>query len=211
MPPTTPKKKTQAANKKAATKAAAPVAEPNGIVDPNQDPYAPTAWGSSEVGGLTDLTVPSGQLCLVRRPGIEGLLKEGVLRDLDSFTALVNKEHVERVKGKKGKPSDRAPKKGKTSEDIGELLKDPNKLANVMHTVDRVICHVVVKPAIQMTPNDPTSRKVGVVYADMVELVDKMFIFNFVVGGSRDIERFLEESNGALGDLDAGQAVERQA
>lgn len=170
----------------------------------NKDPYAPTAWGNSEVGGLTDLTVPSGQLCLVRRPGIEGLLKEGVLRDIDSFTALVNTKHVERVKGKKGKPSDRAKKsKDTTADEIAELLKDPDKMVNVMHTVDRVVCHVVVKPSIQMTPNDPTSRKAGVVYADMVELTDKMFIFNFVVGGSRDIERFLDESQGAVGDLDA--------
>ena len=196
--------KKAAAKKTAAKKVAAPAA-PDG---PNEDgKYAASSWGSdSAIGGVTDLTVPSGQLCLVKRPGVEGLLREGVLRDIDSFTALVNAEHVQRVKGK-GK---KAGAKGARAQEqeISQLLSDPDKVVGVMRTIEKVICHVVVKPAVQPTPNDPTRRKPGVVYADMIDLPDKMFIFNFVVGGSRDIERFLDESDRALGDVDSGEAVE---
>lgn len=193
MPPTTTAKK----------KAAAP-----------QDKYAATAWGSTEVGGVMDLEVPSGQLCLVRRPGVEGLLREGLLRDLDSFTALVQSEHIERVnKGKSSKqPQDRQQKKGAAQKEaLDKIVSDPEKLANLMHTVDRVICHVVIKPEIKMTPNDVTNRKQGVIYADMVDLTDKMFIFNFVVGGSRDIARFLEEAGGDLGPVESVEDVAVEA
>ncbi len=48
------------------------------------DPYAATAWGQSANDPTpTDLTVPSGQRCLVRRPGLEQLLREGVLFETD--------------------------------------------------------------------------------------------------------------------------------
>jgi hypothetical protein len=155
-----------------------------------------------------DLECPSGQLCLVRRPGVEGLLAAGVLRDIDSLTAIVGEAHLDRVhperKAKGKQPSDHKAKEkpAKTQDEaISELLEDPDKLANVMHTIDRVICHVVVKPEVEMTPNDPTRRKDKVIYADMVELEDKMFIFNFAVGGSGDLESFREEFDSAVGSL----------
>ena len=166
-----------------------------------EDKYAAGAWGSSQFGGVQDLEVPSGQMCLVKRPGVEGLLREGVLRDIDSFTALVNTEHIEKKGKKAGKPAD-------STQAVAKLMQDPEKVANMMHTIDRVITHVVIKPRVEMTPNDPTRRKKDIVYADQIDINDKMFIFNFVVGGSRDIERFLEERDSALGNLDVGEAVE---
>lgn len=160
---------------------------------PADDKYAATQWGSS-VEGQIELTVPSGQLCLVRRPGVEGLLKAGVLHNIDSLTALVNEKHVTRVKGKKGKD------KG-AEIDIMSLMKDQKGLENVLHTVDRVVCHTVIKPHVEMTPNDVTRRKDGVVYTDMIDLMDKMFIFQFVVGGTRDLESFRGEFGTAVGDM----------
>ena len=82
----------------------------------------------------------------------------------------------------------------------------------MIHVLDRIVCACVVKPRIEMTPNDPTRRKHGVVYCDMVDLDDKLFLFNYVVGGTRDLERFRQESADALGGLrelqeDEGDAV----
>jgi hypothetical protein len=48
----------------------------------------------------------------------------------------------------------------------------------------------------------------GVVYADMVDLVDKLHIFNFVVGGTRDIERFRGGLDELVGSLEAGEDVQ---
>lgn len=155
---------------------------------PPEDRYAPTTWGSDS-SGLHELTVPSGQTCLVKRPGVQGLMAAGVLHNLDRLTALVDEQHVRRVKGQ---PS---------QVDVQSLMNDPEQIAHVLHTVDRIVSHVVVQPPVEMAPNDITSRKAGQIYTDMVEIEDKMFIFQFVVGGTRDLETFrlqLAESVGSV-------------
>jgi hypothetical protein len=156
--------------------------------------YTPTSWGSSGIGMIEDLTVPSGQLCAVRRPGIEGLMKAGVLNNVDALTSLVEKEHVARHEGK--------PPMDDTVAAVNQLMNDPAKFAEMTHLVDRVVCHVVVNPPLHMTPNDITTRDPNKIYCDQVELEDKMFIFNFAVGGTRDLEQFRSERDGALERLD---------
>jgi len=169
------------------------------IPQPEQDPnskYAPNAWLAGGVGGLEDLQVSSGQLCLVRRPGMQGLIKAGVLRNVDSLSQIVNEKHLKRVDGKA------------TDEiDMSSLLADDKGMEEVIYVMDKVICHVVVKPEIHMTPNDVTSRVQGVVYADMVDLVDKMAIFNYAVGGTRDMESFRRGLDDVVGSLEAGEGV----
>ena len=161
--------------------------------------YAARAWGSLRT--YEDLTFPSGQLALVRRPGLEGLLKEGVLNNLDTLSPFIE-EHAAKANGK-------VVKKGPS---VTELMKNPEAVEQMIHVLDRIVCACVVKPRIEMTPNDPTRRKHGVVYCDMVDLDDKLFLFNYVVGGTRDLERFRQESADALGGLrelqeDEGDAV----
>lgn len=155
------------------------------------DKYAPNAWLASGVGQMEDLTVPSGQTCLVRRPGLEGLIKAGVLRNVDNLSAIVNERHVK--KSKKGAQS---------SVNVDSILQDPQALESIMHTVDKAVCYCVVKPEIVMAPNDITLREQGVVYTDMIDIEDKMFIFNFVVGGTRDLETFRGGLNDAVGGVD---------
>lgn len=162
--------------------------------------YAAQAWLSGGVGGLEDVVVPSGQLCLVRRPGLEGLMKAGVLNRMDSLSSVVNEKHLKRVKG------------GKAAEEVDalSLLGDPKAVADVMDVVDKVVCHVVVKPEVHRNPNDVTRRQPGVVYADMIDVMDKMFIFNFVVGGTRDIESFRDEFDESVGGLEGVASVQAE-
>lgn len=178
-------------------KATQPQAVPQ-PVDPD-DKYAPNAWLANGVGTLEDLTVPSGQICLVRRPGLEGLMKAGVLRNVDNLSALVNERHIK--KNKKG---------SSPSVNVDSVMRDPQALENIMHTVDKAVCFCVVKPEIVMAPNDVTSRVPGVVYTDMVDIEDKMFIFNYVVGGTRDLETFrggLDESVGGVAAVEGVPAA----
>ncbi|MGB2791268.1 MAG: hypothetical protein WBC29_01825 [Candidatus Moraniibacteriota bacterium] len=153
-----------------------------------EDKYQPNVWGSDGSGGFIDLQVPSGQRCLVRRPGVEGLMRAGVLHDLDSLSAIVDQKHIKRVEGR--------PQVNPES-----LLKDQRSLDNVLHVADRVVAYVVVRPEVHIAPNDDTLRVAGHVYTDMIDLEDKMFILNFAVGGSSDIAGFRRESNKALGSL----------
>lgn len=158
--------------------------------------YAPTTWGSGGAGGLEDLTVPSGQLCQIRRPGVEGLIKAGVLQNVDSLTAIIHEKHIKRVNGK---------------EQLDVKSLDEAAFDAIMHTVDKVVCFAVVQPQIQRTPDDVTNRKPGAIYADMVHMVDKMFIFNYVVGGTRDLESFRREFDELLGSVATGASVPIEA
>jgi hypothetical protein len=181
---------TSRTTKKASTATTIPTPQPP------EAKYAPDAWLHGGSGAQEDLVVPSGQTCLVKRPGLEGLIRAGVLREVDSLSAIVSSKHIK--KSKKGQPD---------KVDAQSILKDPAALDEIMHTVDKVVCHCVVLPQVHMTPDDATRREPGVVYADMVGLEDKMFIFNFVVGGTRDLESFRGGLDVAVGGLEAGEGV----
>jgi hypothetical protein len=173
--------------------------------------YAPSTWGAGEV--LLDLEVPSGQLCQVRRPGVTGLIKAGILDSLDSLTGLVQSEHIERVaKGEGAKI---------TPEDISNLASNKDKLAQALTLADKVAEYVVVQPSLLRpvvrdekgnprlddsgaeTELADADRKPGQIYTDAVDLVDKMYIFQFVVGGVSDLETFRKEFDQSLAGLAA--------
>lgn len=151
-----------------------------------EDKYLATTWG----GEGEDLTMPSGQLALVRRPGAQNLVAAGIIHSMDSLTAIAE-GLIEKAEG------------GKQKVDAAAVMKNPEKIVEMLHVIDKVVCHVVIKPTVTMTPNDRTARKEGVIYADMIDLEDKMFIFNYAVGGTRDVERFRLESSELVGDVGA--------
>jgi len=161
------------------------------------DKYAVTAWGGEYA---EDLEMPSGQLALVRRPGLERLVEAGVIHQVDSLTAFVGEKHIKRVQGKI------------TGVDAVAISEDPVAVDNMVHLVDRVVVHCVIKPRVEMTPNDITRRQAGVVYCDMIALEDRFFIFNYAVGGTRDIEQFRKSSAELVDSVgpqpsDGGEAV----
>lgn len=169
--------------------------------DSVNDKYAPRSWGAAQGEFYTDLEVPSGQLCLARRPGLEGLLKVGIVNNFDTLTKMIGQQ-AGKVKGKPAKSDDQLMK---------DLLADPSKIDELMHVINKIVCYVVVKPSVTYPPNDPTSRKNDVVYADMIDLEDRMFIMNWALGGVRDLERFREQHEAALGSLGDQPEAEDQA
>lgn len=178
------------------------------------DPYALVGWGESSGINTSgeDLRCPSGQLALVKRPGVQGLIEAGILHDVDSLTGLVDQKHLKRVKG--GAQD--------MSIDAKKLMNDPKSLAKVMGVVDKVLVHVVIKPRLtlawtegaegEQVPLDHLERGKAVeagakVFTDQVEIDDKMFIFNYAVGGTRNLERFRQQSDDAVGGVDSGEQV----
>lgn len=185
--------------------------------------YKPTAWKQTN---LVDLDVPSGQLCQVRVPGVVGLVKAGVLDSLDSLTGLIQTEHIDRVKN--GKPTDTKI----TAEDMQALAADKDRLLVALDLMDKVVEYAVVQPPV-LRPvqrdeagspilmwkgkiDDKTGEQImeelaladadrdeAVVYTDMVDATDKVFIFQFVVGGVRDLETFRKEFQETMGSLES--------
>lgn len=200
MPPTAVP---QDRKRKAARKVIPPVPEPTAVTtEPQAEPtptqmrdrYAPTVWGGSG-NGLEDLELPSGQVCLVRRPGVQRLMEAGVLRDIDSLSAIVSEEHVQRVNGE-------------SKIDLTSLANDASAIDSLLSVVDRVLLHCVIKPQVLAPPETYADRDPQAIYTDMVDIEDKMFIFQFAVGGTRSVEQFRAESLAAMGSVEPVQAVE---
>jgi hypothetical protein len=189
--------------------------------------YAPKQWGQ-EV--LMDLECPSGQRCQVRRPGITGLVKAGVLDSIDSLSAIVKTEHIDRVEqGKDPHVS---------QQEIAELARNKDGLLKAVDLAAKVTVHVVTQPKLTAVPLvlnpvtgepeldddlrpiempiedrpktrfDPeTNEPVQIIYVDQVDLMDQMFILQFVVGGVTDLESFRSGIAEAVGGLEGGTEV----
>lgn len=182
-------------------------------------------YGSSWKTPLTDLTLPSGEVCQVKRPGVQGLIKANVLHSLDSLTAIVQTETIPKSEGK-------------PATDVEAIAKDPKKFNEMMEAVDKIVVHVVTQPRVRfdkVTESDVSNSKIidagiefgaadierdlsdeekaiiadatGVVFVDWIDSVDKMFIMNFAVGGSADLAEFRASSEAFVGSVSTVQAT----
>lgn len=168
--------------------------------------YAPTVWGAKSA--FLDLTVPSGQVCQVRQPGVENLLAAGVLENADTLMSIVNHK-VDKAKGK-------APKK--PALDTAKVMDDPKKIVSVFALIDKVVEYMVVQPRVKRPvvrmdedpanpgtfaerPMLPEERDPDTIYTDSIEIGDRMFIFQYAIGGGDDIESFREKFAEGLGSL----------
>lgn len=154
-----------------------------------------------------DLDLPSGNTCLVIRPGVQGLIKHGILDSLDSLTGLVQAELID------------AKDPMKVRKAVSAFAARPDDILAAMDMMDKVIEYVVREPSVlRPIQRDPASGKPILVdgkevslpdserdseqlYTDEVDTDDKLFIFQFVVGGTRDIESFRAQSAAMLGGV----------
>ena len=178
-----------------------------------------------------EVSLPSGNVCLVRRPGMEKLFSSGVLPDELTKIAL---QQIENAGGRS--PQDHK-KKGASEEIDPEIMKkfmeSENAIQDIFMAFDRVTEMCVVEPRVKwhmkksLDPHGthivdekgvpmyeeihPSDRSEDVLYTDEIDIEDKTFLFNFVVGGTRDLERFHQEYGDAMADLSVGQNVELSA
>lgn len=180
---------------------------------PITGPTSASEWVSKTTGDDEDVRLPSGNVARVRRVGPEAFLTKGIMPD--SVSPIVEKA----IRSKKGlRPQEQA-----------DMAKDPKQLGALMEMLDRTMVYAVIQPEVQMPPAcqacgeldtvsteehhdqslpdyhafNPAQRQPGVLYADRVDLEDKMFILNFVVGGTRDLERFRGELGESVGGVPA--------
>jgi hypothetical protein len=112
-----------------------------------------------------ELDLPSGETCLVRRTGIDGLISAGVLDSLDSLTGMVKELHLDRVAGHK-------PKTGEPDEQetLLALIKDKERWNSLMDLVNAVCAYAVVEPAVSLPPEPGKPRDPEMLYTDQVDL-----------------------------------------
>lgn len=158
-----------------------------------------------------DLELPSGNVALVKRPGPAAIMSQGILPD--ELTPIVQ----EAVRKGKGLPPEKT----------AELISDPKSVAKMLEGIDKMMAIVVLEPKVafhkreilganeaptgewEIIPEDERDDDTYI-YTDEVDIEDKMFIFNFAVGGTRDLTRFRSELASGVGDVPSGEAGEDQ-
>ena len=103
---------------------------------------SPKAW-RKRTGGI-DLDLPSGNTCKVKRPGMEKLLKAGILPDSMTPIAL---EHIRRAESG-GRPDPDAADTELERQIMEEVLQDPSQIGEIFLSFDRVTAMCVVEPKV---------------------------------------------------------------
>lgn len=173
-----------------------------------------------------EVELPSGNVALVKRPGMEKLFSAGVLPDELTKIAL---ESIDKANSG-GKPQDH---KSKGPDDIDpemmkKFMEGENAVQDIFDSFDRITEMCVIEPPVKWhmrkvlidglhATDDKgkpryeeiplSDRDEDTLYTDDIDMEDKTFIFNFVVGGTRDIERFREEYGDAVATVQPREDV----
>lgn len=174
-------------------------------------------WGGRKASSTFDLDLPSGNTVLVKRVDMPTLLASGAFPD--TLMAIVS-EKIGSATGQEDAP------KAVDKDAMKDIMGSPEKLGELFAAVDRIIPLVVEQPKVlnhrrEVATADVAAdskvkvtgatwetipdaeREEDVVYTDMVDLEDKMHIFQFAVGGTRDVEEFREELASTVADVSA--------
>lgn len=166
----------------------------------------------------TDLRVPSGNICKAKKPsGLGHFLKAGSVPN--SLMPIIQKHMNDKIEVD-------LEKLGK------EVLDDPAKIADMLVMMDTVVLATVEQPVVlpvpKFTERDaqagviPPGMDIGDVvpeslrdpdclYVDEVDMEDKTFIFQWAMGGTRDLERFREQQTQGLEALPTVEGMGAEA
>jgi hypothetical protein len=160
-----------------------------------QDHLTPNTATNWKRTGEEDVLLPSGNVAKVRRPGPVALLASGVMPD--SLMPIIN----EAIRSGKGL----APEKTK------EMIQDQDSIFEMLDGIDRAVIKIVVEPKVAYHRQEIGGEWSDIpqadrdtdefIYTDEIDLDDKMFLFQFAVGGTRDLETFRRQSDASLGSL----------
>lgn len=173
-------------------------------------------WKSKNRTGEHELELPSGNTCKVRAIKPEAFLENGLIPD--PLTSLINQA----INSKRGLP----PAK------LNEIASDPKKLAAAMEMFDRALVYCVIEPQVEMPPvctvegcgelytggggvhvdrkntkyhkYQEDERDPDVLYADVVDMEDKQFVFAWSVGSVSDVKKFRRELADSMAALQPG-------
>jgi len=151
-------------------------------------------WKRSGGNEPIKLELPSGNVCLARNPGMEMFLTQGLIPN--ALLPLVQ-QAVQQGEGLK-------------PEQTAELGSSPEMLSQVIEFANAALVHCVVEPVVSPVPEFGMMRDPDLLYADDVALEDKVFIMQWVVGGTSDLERFRQEQAAAMAPVPTVEAVEHK-
>lgn len=138
-----------------------------------------------------ELTVPSGNVCLVRRPpGIQSYLVNGSIPNalMPMITAALDGDNDGEI-------------------NLKDIASDPAKLQAVFSLADRLVLDTVIEPHVMPLPDPGTDRDDDCLYIDEIDLDDKMFIMSYAMAGVKDLESFRSGQAQRMASLEVGDGV----
>lgn len=145
------------------------------------------------------LTLPSGQVCRVKKVDIMDLLATGLLRHFDVLSSLMDEGPIkagkDKLQGHKGK----AKAKDDDNKLIKKIMADPSVIGAMVGMADLIAPRACVEPRVAIhydpmddsrTPIPADDREDGIIYTDQIDFMDKIEIMNECVDGMEDLSQF---------------------
>lgn len=159
-----------------------------------------------------ELQLPSGNTCLVRRPGPSVFMQQGMMpNSLLGVVMPLLEDAREKGKLEGGAP---LPQEAFVALEK-DIIENPEKLTDMFALADNITVACVVAPVVHpvslrneiladdsLNDEEKQAKIDDHLFVDDVDDEDKLFIMNFVVGGTADLDRFRE---GAEALVAAGQ------
>lgn len=157
-------------------------------------PSSVSAFKKVSTSPNTPIKLPSGLFMRIKRSSMQVFLASGVLPN--NLMAVVQKS-LDKGKGV----------------DAKEFLGDPGKLDEMIQTIDNVVIFCALEPEVYPLPEvnnegeELEERDQELLYVDEVSDEDKMFIFQYATGGTKDLDRFRGEVTAELARIQPGETV----
>lgn len=157
----------------------------------NKGVTSASEWKKASRG--TPLRVPSGNTCLVKVLGMEAFLQQGMIPN--SLMRYITGALA------KGKPPSQQP------EFLSLETLNPAELEEIIGLFNNVVVAVVIEPKVYPVPPEGEAKDDQLLYVDEVAFDDKVFIFQYAVGGTRDLEKFRSELTADVEAVQDGTGV----
>lgn len=147
------------------------------------------------IGGVFEL--PSGMVVKMRNPGgMAAFMKSNIIPN--SLMSTINQSL------KSGQEVD-------MSEIVKDGQVDEGILSDMTDLMDNIAAMCIVEPDVQPAPGVEADRDDEVLYADEISDEDKAFIFQWVSGGTTDLEQFRRGLKKNVDAVSAKQGAARPA
>lgn len=140
------------------------------------------------LGGVFEL--PSGLVMKLRNPG--GLMAFMASGLIPNELMSIMQKHIN--SGKNTTPDE-------LMKDTGRL--DEKFLAQMTAMLDNVIVTCAVEPSVMPKPDNEEERSDDQLYADEIPDDDKMFVFQWISGGTSDLATFRQRQESGMASLEA--------
>ena len=145
-----------------------------------------------------ELELPSGAVILAKGlTSMRAFLKSGVI---PNNLMVIIQESLD-----KGKEPDIDSLLQPTGEE-GKVSQE--SIDDMLTLIDNVTVETWLLPPTALPPTKEEERSDEVLYTDEIDDQDKLFVFQWAIGGSDDLETFRQEQNASMDRLRAGKAVE---